>query len=71
MRIASSLLVAAGLVFVFRGVDAEPRGWQPPAGHTQVPIWPGAPPNARPITGLETFATNTNRSCSWQAVGSR
>ncbi len=33
--------------------------WQPPAGHDQTLIWPGAPPDARPITGTETFATNT------------
>jgi acetyl esterase/lipase len=33
--------------------------WQPPAGHTQEPIWPGTPPDARPVTGPETFATNT------------
>ena len=33
--------------------------WQPPAGYIQTPIWPGTPPDARPVTGPETFATNT------------
>ena len=33
--------------------------WEPPAGHKQALIWPGTPPGARPITGPETFATNT------------
>lgn len=33
------------------GVDA---GWQPPAGHEQVPIWPGTPPDARPAKGPES-----------------
>ena len=32
--------------------------WQPSPGHTQVPIWPGAIPDARPITGPETLKTD-------------
>jgi acetyl esterase/lipase len=31
--------------------------WQPSAGHTQVPLWPGVIPNARPFTGPETLKT--------------
>src|SRR5262249_53834914 len=31
--------------------------WQPAAGLTQVPIWPGAPPNARPLDKPEVAAT--------------
>lgn len=31
--------------------------WQPSAGHTQLPIWPGTPPDARPINGPETLST--------------
>jgi acetyl esterase/lipase len=27
--------------------------WQPPAGHTQVAIWPGTPPDAQPAAGPE------------------
>jgi acetyl esterase/lipase len=34
-------------------VDAQTAGWQPAPGHTQIPIWPGAPPDARPIAGSE------------------
>ncbi len=26
---------------------AQKRGWQPAPGHTQVPIWPGTPPDAQ------------------------
>ncbi|MCC7052963.1 MAG: alpha/beta hydrolase [Gemmatimonadaceae bacterium] len=33
-------------------VIAQP-GWQPVAGHTQIPLWPGTPPNARPGVGGE------------------
>jgi acetyl esterase/lipase len=58
MRIRSLLIVAYSLAFAVHCVDAE-AGWQPPAGHTQVSIWPAAPPDARPMTGPETFATNT------------
>ena len=33
--------------------------WQPSPGHTQQPLWPGAIPDARPITGPETVKTDT------------
>jgi acetyl esterase/lipase len=60
MRIHSLSIVASSLVFAVHSVaGTEAVGWQPPAGHTQVPIWPVTPPDARPITGPETFATNT------------
>jgi acetyl esterase/lipase len=29
--------------------------WEPSPGHTQVPIWPGTPPNALPAKGPEFF----------------
>src|ERR1700749_328279 len=28
--------------------------WQPSAGHTEMPIWPGPPPDAKPMPGPET-----------------
>jgi acetyl esterase/lipase len=28
--------------------------WQPSAGHTQIPIWPGAAPDVQPVPGPET-----------------
>ena len=59
MRIASHLLVGIDLAFLFCGLSAQTVGWQPPRGHTQTPIWPSTPPDARPITGPESFATNT------------
>jgi hypothetical protein len=31
--------------------------WQPSPGHTQLPIWPGAPPKAQATTGPETTST--------------
>ena len=35
------------LVFAAGGVFAQKPGWQPSPGHTQVPIWPGTPPDAQ------------------------
>ena len=35
--------------------------WQPSPGHTQVPIWPGAVPDAQPVAGPEN-ATTERRS---------
>lgn len=32
--------------------DAQP-GWQPAAGHTQIPLWPNGPPDPRPGVGAE------------------
>ena len=33
---------------------AQSTGWQPSPGHTQIPIWPGVPPDAVPIQRAET-----------------
>ena len=38
-------------------MNAQTPAWQPSAGHTQVAIWPGAVPDARPFTGPETMKT--------------
>jgi len=45
------------LCFAFGDLRAETTGWQPSPGHTQVPIWPGPVPDARPVTGPETVET--------------
>lgn len=48
------LSLGLGLVLVTTSVAAQvPGPWQPSPGHTQVPIWPGAVPDARPVTGPE------------------
>src|SRR5580692_3532560 len=48
------------LIFVFGGLRAQTSGWQPSPGHTQLPIWPGAPPDAQPVSGPEVAATAEN-----------
>ncbi|WP_255462242.1 hypothetical protein [Granulicella sp. WH15] len=45
------LIVLCALFVV--GVLHAQNPWQPSAGHTQIPIWPGAVPDARPTTGPE------------------
>lgn len=51
------LLFAACVVLVCGGVNAQTPAWQPSPGHTQVPIWPGAAPDAQPIPGPEFAKT--------------
>lgn len=38
-------------------VHAKTTVWQPAAGHTQIPIWPGTPPDAQPMPGAESMKT--------------
>ena len=54
------------------GLGAQKRVWQPSPGHSQVPIWPGAVPDAQPVTGPETTATETKNLVArspWVYVG--
>jgi acetyl esterase/lipase len=46
--------------------------WQPSPGHTQVRIWPGKIPDAQPVAGAETVATETKSLVAgkpWTYVG--
>src|SRR5689334_23784164 len=51
------LLLAAFGVHIAAALGAQTPAWQPSPGHSQIPLWPGAVPNARPVTAPETFAT--------------
>jgi|SRR5579863_1487203 len=58
--LTKSLLLALGvLALVSCGASAQTSVWQPAAGLSQLPIWPGTPPDAKPATGPETLATDT------------
>lgn len=52
-----SLIFVLSVVFALGGVSAQQSAWQPSPGHTQVPIWPGKPPNAQPVEGPEAAKT--------------
>jgi acetyl esterase/lipase len=51
------LIVALFVVFTFSSLSAQTSAWQPSPGHTQVPIWPGTPPDAQfgPPPNTETM----------------
>jgi len=45
--------------------------WQPSPGHTQVPIWPGAIPDARPVRKPEVSGTVVDSTGSPKLVGGK
>ncbi len=64
-----SLTLVLGFVLACSGLRAQTNVWQPSPGHAQVPVWPGAAPDARPVAGPE-YATNvlSPNGVSWIAV---
>ncbi|MBB6252843.1 alpha/beta hydrolase [Nitrospirillum iridis] len=56
------LLVALLSLVASAPVLAQTPVWQPPAGQTQTPLWPGAAPDARPLPGPETVRTKPDGS---------
>ncbi len=52
------LVFALCVVFAFGDLSAQTTAWQPSPGHTQVPIWPGAAPDAQPLAGPEFVTTS-------------
>ena len=68
-----STTVLAFLAFAIGapGLATGQTAWQPSPGHTQVPIWPGAIPDAQPVKGPEVSATVVNATGSPQLVGGR
>jgi len=51
---AMALCLLAGCA----GAHAETMVWQPAAGHTQLAVWPGTPPDAHAMPGPEKVDTN-------------
>jgi acetyl esterase/lipase len=49
-------LIFALFAVLALGGRASAGPWQPSAGHVQVPIWPGTPPDAKPMPGPEDLA---------------
>jgi acetyl esterase/lipase len=47
------------------------QAWQPSAGHTQIPIWPGAIPDARPLDGPEVAGTVVDAAGNKRLVGGK
>ena len=64
-------VIALCLLAVCGSVGAKTMVWQPTAGHAQIPLWPGAVPDAQPVPGPETEAPRTERLIAgqpWMAV---
>jgi acetyl esterase/lipase len=55
-----ALILGICVAFGVGGLSAQTAAWQPTAGHTQVLIWPGAAPDARPVVKPESVETDTN-----------
>ncbi|MGC1684153.1 MAG: alpha/beta hydrolase [Candidatus Acidiferrales bacterium] len=51
------LTFAFCVAFALGGLSAQTAAWQPSPGQTQVPIWPGAAPDAQPDLVPESVAT--------------
>jgi acetyl esterase/lipase len=50
--------VALCVLVVCISLRANADTWQPSAGHSQIPLWPGTPPDAQPLPGSENASIN-------------
>ena len=74
MRVMSriAVLVIAAVAYSAENRAAEAQtAWQPSAGHTQIPIWPGSPPDARALDGAEVAGIVTDRGGRTVLVGGK
>ena len=81
MRCRRSVRTASPVAAVFLAVlalaAAQPRmsarqaAWQPSPGHTQVPIWPGVVPGARPVDGPEIAGAVVDSAGNNRLVGGK
>ncbi len=69
--------IRTGLLLMLTFAAGTPRlaagqaAWQPSRGHVQVPIWPGAAPDARPVEGPEVSGTVVDAAGRPKLVGGR
>ncbi len=65
------LILAICVLLVIGDLRAQANVWQPSPGHQQIPIWPGAAPNAQPIPGPESCTVRNDSLAAgkpWVAV---
>jgi len=60
-----------GLLFSCAGLCRAQTAWQPSPGHTQLPIWPGVAPDARPVEGREESGTVVDDAGARKLVGGK
>ena len=58
MRIVVLLLFTFCIAVASAETPAQPKVWQPSPGHQQIPLWPGAVPDAQPMPGPEKLDTS-------------
>ncbi len=46
------------LILAACGLGAQQSAWRPAPGHSQIPLWPGAAPDAQPVSGPELSTTD-------------
>ena len=70
-RAAAPLLALVACAAGAPGPAAGQTAWQPSPGHTQVPIWPGAVPDAQPVKGPEVSGTVVDGTGHPRLVGGK
>ncbi|HEX5323922.1 MAG TPA: alpha/beta hydrolase [Capsulimonadaceae bacterium] len=55
-----ALITALCMALACGILQAQGKVWQPPAGHVQIPIWPGIPPDSQPSSGAEFSKRESN-----------
>jgi acetyl esterase/lipase len=70
-RLATALLVFVAVIAGESPLAAAQSPWQPSPGHTQLPIWPAAIPDAQPIKGPEVSGIVVDAAGRPKLVGGR
>jgi acetyl esterase/lipase len=70
-QVRTAVLAVLALVVGDSRPSAAQAGWKPSAGHTEVSIWPGVIPHARPLDGPEIAGTVVDRAGSSMLVAGR
>jgi acetyl esterase/lipase len=65
------LLLAVFTCALAGSVVLAQGGWKPSAGHTQLPIWPGAAPDSPPVDGSEIAGTVIDDAGKPRLVGGK
>ena len=61
MTVTKFLSLSFCILFALPMLPAQQAVWQPSPGHTQIPIWPGAAPDAQPVAGPEKLEADTDQ----------
>jgi acetyl esterase/lipase len=54
VKLCCAVLVASAVLATMSGSVTRAQGWEAPAGHEQIALWPGTPPDAARVAGPET-----------------